>query len=107
MSYKRGFEIYDEDGKTVIYTIKGNDEWTVDMAWNDMAYNPAYEKIKPGGTFITDIEQLKNIPMYKINNKYIKRMRDEGYEVIDQGVPFDKKDDSLFFEMEETEMKWR
>ena len=103
VSYKKGYEIFDKDGK-VKYTLTGNDEWTVDMAWNDMRYNPAYDDIKDAEGFINNVDDLKNLPMYKLNKQWIEKMKDEGYEVINIGNPTNEARKSLFFNMEKSTM---
>lgn len=55
LSYEKGYQIFDEYGH-VKYTLNGNDNWTVDMAWKDMANNPVYNEIKDANRLITSIE---------------------------------------------------
>ena len=32
-------------------------------------------------------DDLKNLPMYKLNKQWIEKMKNEGYEVINIGTP--------------------
>lgn len=74
------------------------------MAWNDMRYNPAYDDIKDAEGFINNVDDLKNLPMYKLNKQWIEKMKDEGYEVINIGNPTNEARKSLFFNMEKSTM---
>ncbi|NJK98334.1 MAG: hypothetical protein HC905_28520 [Bacteroidales bacterium] len=103
VSYKAGYKIYDKNNN-VKYTLKGNDEWTVDMAWNDMVNNPVYDDIKDANGYINNIDDLKNLPMYKLNKQWIEKMKNEGYEVINIGNPTSEPTQSLFFDMEKSIM---
>ena len=98
VSYKKGYKIYDDEDE-VKYILEGNDEWTVDMAWNDMVNNPAYREIKKNG-FVNNVDDLENLPMYKLNKQWIEKMKNEGYEIIDIGNPLNIKEESLFYKLE-------
>ncbi|MCF0126865.1 MAG: hypothetical protein HUJ68_14155, partial [Clostridia bacterium] len=98
INYKEGYKIFNEYGD-VLYTLKGNDAWTVDMAWNDMANTKVYDRIKKD-RLIIDINELKKIPMFKVNKIYIEELKYEGYEILDIGNPLNQINESLFYNME-------
>lgn len=103
IEYKKGYKIYD-DYNNVKYELKGNDEWTQDMAYNDMKNNPVYKQIKNSDELITDINELRNLPMYKVNENFITIARDNGYTILNIGNPLNLSEESLFFKMEKIKM---
>ncbi len=105
VSYSKGYKIFDKNGN-VKYTLTGNDNWTVDMAWNDMVNNRAYREIKNSIGIIDDINYLENLPMFKLNRKWIEKIKADGYEVINISNPTSVESESLFFNMEKLIMNF-
>ena len=103
INIKEGYPLYDKFGN-IVKRIKSDEDWTVDMAWQDMAFNPEYIGVKNSQGFITNIDDLKHLPMYKINKLWIEKMKNEGYEVIGIGNPTLENTESLFYNMEKSTM---
>ncbi|MCF0125807.1 MAG: hypothetical protein HUJ68_08675 [Clostridia bacterium] len=72
-------------------------DWTVDEAFNDMRIN--YKKFKTN-YIITNIPDIKKIPMYKVNQAWIIDVKNKGYEIIDIGYPQGLSSESVFYNME-------
>lgn len=85
-------------------------DWTVNSAWENMSkprnksvYDP-YRRVRNSDDFIPEID-VPQIPMYKVNEKWINEMKSNGYEIINIGNPFGI-DDGPFFKMEKTIMNF-
>ena len=76
------------------------EHWNISEAFNDMIYNSDYEEIRDGKGFINDINDIQNLPMYKLNKMWIEEIKNKGYEIIDIGNPSNKEGISHFYNME-------
>lgn len=70
-----------------------------------MVRNKSYEEIKVNG-LIVNIDDLQNIPMYRINKQWIEKMKADGYTIIDVGNPLGNDMESLFYNLEKRTMQW-
>lgn len=89
-------------GKIITHPAR---EWSVTEAWEDMVRNKSYEEIKVNG-LIVNIDDLQNIPMYRINKQWIEKMKADGYTIIDVGNPLGNDMESLFYNLEKRTMQW-
>lgn len=103
ISIQEGYPLYNYKGD-IIGTLAKNEEWTVEMAYNDMRWNPSYKGIKDDNGMINNISDLKNLPMFKINNNFITIMKSNGSEILNIGNPTNELAKSLFFDMEKDVM---
>lgn len=97
-------EILNDDYLNYSFNIEGQ-EWTVNSAWNDMVTNPNYDNYKDLNGFIT-AEYIELIPMYKVNKKWVEKMVNEGFTIIDIGYPQGVTTESLFYNMEISTINW-
>lgn len=73
--YLDAYDAVLSDGTIVHYSSK---QWTVEEAWLDMVENTAYNGIKDVSTqYITNIDDIIQIPMYKIDKQWIEMMKNE------------------------------
>ena len=79
--------------------------WSQSEAWSDMRMNDVYKKVKTDG-FITNKNDLKNTPMYRVNKQWIEKMKSDGYTIIDIGNPLSNSVESMFYNMEKGVMGW-
>jgi len=96
------------DGTKVHYPAK---DWTVSEAWDDMVNNDAYRFIKDDVTkYIVKHEDIIQIPMYKLDEIWIKSMKSEGYDILNIGNPLNEaitpSKPAFFFELEKNIMNW-
>lgn len=87
------------DSNNSYITIK-EDFWTVKKAWIDMTSNSDYIQLKDGGNYINNINDIINLPMYKLNKYWIEEMKNLGYEIIDTGYKLKILNESPFYNME-------
>jgi len=98
MHIGEGTPIYDKYGNE-IRTLGTNEKWTVEMAVNDMMWNPSYKNVKTGGKILNP-NDLKKIPMYKIDQQWMEFEKINGSEIINIGNPLGITDGSEFYDME-------
>jgi len=96
-----GYEYTLSDGTKVVQPAR---EWSISEAFDDMKNNPLYDNIKTDG-YIAKIEDLQNIPMYRINGLWIKQIVEEGYTIINIGNPMNLPE-SFFYNQEKQMLGW-
>jgi len=58
-----------------------------------------------GAGYIT-AEYIEQIPMYKLNKKWVEQIQLEGFTIIDIGYPQGLTSESLFYNMEINTINW-
>ena len=83
-------------------------EWNVNSAWDDMVKSPRWKRFRHPPTHklagrVKD-EHLDKLPMYKLNEQWIKSKNASGATIIDIGNPIQSP--SLFYKMEQASVSW-
>ncbi len=71
-----------------------------------MVNNPAYINMKDPNTGYITAEYIDQIPMYKLNKKWVEQIQLEGFTIIDIGYPQGLTSESLFYNMEINTINW-
>ncbi len=90
------------NGRT--FEIDGK-KWTVTEAWEDMVTNKSYARMRGSDNKILP-EFLDQIPMYKLNQRWITEHQISGKTIIDVGAPPKSNRSSLFYDMEVNSINW-
>lgn len=99
--YIEEYSFIGSDNKTYNYR---NRTWKLSDCTNDFGDKAKYKGLYEGD-YITNTNDIKNLPIYKFNKIWIQEKTHNGYEIIDIGNPLNKEL-SPFYEMEKTVLKF-